>query len=259
MTDSNKQADQATYAPKQRAVQARRTAPGQTSSRRMSTGRRLWYWVIVTLGRGVLRLFWSSCRLVAVVGEDHLDRLRDTQQPGLAVYWHQMHIMVSNYLLRRLQKGDRVGFLISPSVSGEVPAAVASRWGATIIRGSSSRTGAQALRDLHLALKKDKLLIALNPDGPKGPIHEFKTGAILLSRMAGAPILPIAYAASRCTWWNSWDRFLVPWPFSRIAIVIGEPVQVPRGGGAEELAEWQSRLEKIMADTYTAAEQALVR
>jgi lysophospholipid acyltransferase (LPLAT)-like uncharacterized protein len=257
MNDSSEPERPAAYAPRQRAMDARRTAPGQTSSRRMSTGRRIWYWLIITLGRGVLRLFWSSCRLVAVVGEQHLDQLRDDDQPGIAVYWHQMHIMVSNYLLRRLDKGDRIGFLISPSVSGEVPAAVARRWGATVVRGSSSRTGAQALRDVHLALKKNRLLIALNPDGPKGPIHEFKTGAILLSRMAGAPIVPMAYAASRCTWWNSWDRFLVPWPFSRVAIVIGEPVQIPRGGGAEQLADWQRELEAIMAETYAAAERAL--
>jgi len=259
MNDPSEQERASPYAPRQRAVDARRTAPGQTSSRRMSAGRRAWYWLITTVGRGVLRVFWSTCRVVSVDGEEHLDRLREDNLPGLAVYWHQMHIMVSNYLLRRLARGDRVGFLISPSVSGEVPAAVARRWGAAVVRGSSSRTGAQALRDIHLALKRDRRLIALNPDGPKGPIHEFKAGAILLSRMATAPILPIAYAASKCTRWNSWDRFLVPWPFSRVAIVIGEPVQIPRGGGAEQLIEWQRRLEARMAEVCSDAERALDR
>jgi lysophospholipid acyltransferase (LPLAT)-like uncharacterized protein len=245
------------YAPGQRAAAARRTGRAASSDRRMSRGRRIWYAVIVVLIRGILRLFWSSCRIQTIQGEEHLDALRESGGPGIAAYWHQMNIMVSNYLLRRIAAGDRVGFLISPSVSGEVPAAVARRWGARLVRGSSSRTGGQALRDLHLALRKEQLLVALSPDGPKGPRHEFKSGAVLLSRMAGAPILPIAYAASPCTYWNSWDQFLVPWPFSRVAIVIGAPVQVPKGGGAEELLAWQTKLETIMAETSRAAEAAL--
>ena len=245
------------YAPGRRAAAARRTGRAESSDRRMSRGRQIWYAVIVALIRGILRLFWVTCRIETIQGEEHLDALRDSGGPGIAVFWHQMHIMVSNYLLRRVAAGDRVGFLISPSVSGEVPAAVARRWGAQLVRGSSSRTGGQALRDLHLALRKQRLLVVINPDGPKGPLHEFKSGAILLSRMAGAPIFPMAYAASPRTFWNSWDQFLVPWPFSRVAIVIGAPVQVPKGGGADELIAWQRKLETIMAETSLAAEAAL--
>ncbi len=256
-SEENPGDDSGAYAPGRRASAARRTGRAESSDRRMSRGRQIWYALIVALIRGVMRLFWASCRIQVVQGEEHLDALRESGGPGIAVYWHQMHIMVSNYLLRRIAAGDRVGFLISPSVSGEVPAAVARRWGASVVRGSSSRTGGQALRDLHLALRKEKLLIAINPDGPKGPLHEFKSGAVLLSRVAGAPILPMAYAASPGTYWNSWDQFLVPWPFSRVAIVIGPPVQVPKGGGADELLAWQKKLELIMADTGRAAEAAV--
>ncbi len=223
----------------------------------MSRGRKIWYALIIACARGLLRLSWQTLRVTDVIGEEHLDRLRETNRAGIVAYWHQMHIVVSNYLLRRVRQGDRIGFLISPSVTGEVPTAIARRWGAKVVRGSSSRTGAQALRDLHQALKRDRLLVAINPDGPKGPLHEFKSGAILLSRMTGAAILPMAYAASRCSYWKSWDKFMVPWFFSRVVIAVGEPVQIPKGGGVDELKHWQARMEEAMTATQAAAQAAL--
>jgi len=71
MENNNDSGRAETYAPRQRAADARRTVPGKTSSRRLSVGRRAWYWLIVTLARAVLRVLWATCRLEAVIGQQH--------------------------------------------------------------------------------------------------------------------------------------------------------------------------------------------
>ena len=101
------------------------------------------------------------------------------------------------------------------------------RLGGAVIRGSSTHTGARALRDYYTALVKDQVSPVLTPDGPRGPRFKFKPGALLLAQMSGRPILPMAYAASRA-WLVKWDKFVIPKPFARIVVAIGEPVYVPR-------------------------------
>ncbi len=112
---------------------------------------------------------------------------------------------------------------------------MARRAGGHVIRGSSSHTGARALRDYYQALVKEDISPVITPDGPKGPRFKFKPGAILLAQMSGRPILPMAYAASRA-WRIKWDRFVIPLPLSRIVIAIGPPRYVPRVMDAATLA-----------------------
>ena len=92
--------------------------------------------------------------------------------------------------------------------------------GGEVIRGSSSHTGARALRDYYQALAHEGVSPAITPDGPRGPPWKFKPGAILLAQMSQRPMIPLAYAASRA-WKIKWDRFVIPKPFARVAIVVG--------------------------------------
>jgi lysophospholipid acyltransferase (LPLAT)-like uncharacterized protein len=223
----------------------------------MSAGRRAWYAVLVFLARGVLRFFWATCRVQPVLGVERLDASQRSGEPVLIAYWHQMHLMCSNYLLRRARTGHRLGFLISPSVTGEVPAAIAPRWGAEVIRGSATRSGGQAVRDLYGVVAKQKISPALAVDGPKGPLHECKSGPVLLARMTGAPVLPMAYAASRCIHWRSWDRFIVPLPFSRVVIAVGEPLVVPRSAGLDDLPAYQAQATAAIQAAEERARAAL--
>lgn len=245
------------YRPAGRAEAARATARRATSRRRMSRGRRAWYAFLVLMIRGVMRLTWGTCRIGPVIGEAHLDRLFAAGQPAILAYWHQMQLILGPYLLRRCARGDPIGFLISPSVSGEVPTAIVERWGARVLRGSSTRAGGAVIRDLHGLIARERVSPVLTPDGPKGPLHEFKTGALLLARITRAPIVPMAFAARPCTFWNSWDRFVVPWPFARVAIAIGEPVHVGRDTPLDDLAPVQRRLEAALAEAEAAARAAL--
>ena len=125
----------------------------------------------------------------------------------------------------QIRRGLRLGVLVSPSVDGEVPAAIARWLGAAVIRGSSTRTGARALRDYYELLVKQDVSPIITPDGPTGPRQHFKPGALMLAQLSGRPLLPMAFAASRA-WRFGWDRFVLPWPGARIAIAIGAPVYV---------------------------------
>jgi hypothetical protein len=158
--------------------------------------------------------------------------------------------------MRKLQKrGLKIGFLISPSVDGEVPARIVQSWGAVAIRGSSNRTGARALKDMYNTIIKDKVSPVTTSDGPTGPVHEFKQGAVMLAQLTQTPMLPIAYAASRYWELKSWDKFIIPKPFSRIVIVVGEPHSIDKKLSAEKMEEERVRMETDMNDLITLAKE----
>jgi lysophospholipid acyltransferase (LPLAT)-like uncharacterized protein len=141
-------------------------------------------------------------------------------------------------------------------VDGELGALLVRKLGAVVIRGSSSHTGARALRDYYQALSKDNVSPAITPDGPRGPPWKFKPGAVLLAQLSQRPIIPLAYAASRA-WRIQWDRFVIPKPLARIAIAVGEPVYVPKGLNAAGLARLQADMESRLKALGLQAETAL--
>ncbi len=241
------------YAPSQKAQRSRTTGMEATSRRRMSGGRKIWYAFLVAVARGLMRLIWSTCRVETVVGAGHMDQAVADGTPVIPCYWHQMHIYCSRYMLDQIPRGMNVGFLISPSVSGEVPAAMARAWGAGVVRGSPTRTGGQALRDMYLTVSREKVSPVITVDGPKGPAEVVKIGAVLLARLTKSPMIPMAWYASRATEWNSWDRFLVPWPFSRVVIVVGEPIRVPEGTPIDDLEPTRLALEQALKDVNQQA------
>ena len=183
------------------------------------------------LGHAIIRLWWRTARVVTVVGLEHLEAALQRAPSLVPCYWHQHQLYCGKFLLEQRARGLTVGWLISPSVDGELGAMLVRRIGGAVIRGSSTHTGARALRDYYQALVKDNVSPVITPDGPRGPRFKFKPGALLLSQMSGRPVLPMAYAASRA-WLIKWDKFVIPMPFARIAIAIGEPCYVPRGSDA---------------------------
>jgi len=246
------------YAPSQRARRFRPSGIPVRSQRRMSAGRRLWYGLLVALIRLFLGLLWSTCRVTAIRGAGHLEKLRREGQPAIIVYWHQMHVFCAWLLRREARAGMPIAILTSPSVSGEVPAAMIRAWGMEPLRGSSTRASGEALRDMYNVVHGQRRSLVLTADGPKGPRHEFKPGAVLLARMAKVPVIPVAYAARPCKRWNSWDEFLLPLPFSRVAIVIGEPWQVPAGFAMADLPQAAQQLGERLA-ALGAEAQALLQ
>lgn len=245
------------YAPSQQARLSRTTGQSRASKRRMSAGRKLWYGLLTLLVRGFLSLIWSTCRVRAIRGAEVIDGVRTSQRPAVIAYWHQMHVFASWYLFREVRKGLRLAFLTSPSVSGEIPAALIARWGAVALRGSSTRASGEALKEMFDTVTRDQRSLVVTADGPKGPLHEFKPGAVLLARMAKVPIIPVAWAGRRVMHWPTWDRFLVPWPFTEVVIAVGEPYAVPAGLKSTDLGEACREMERRLAALERDANTAL--
>ena len=226
------------------------------SKRRMTPLRRFAWRIVAAIGVGLIKLFWSTCRVVRVVGEEHLVAALAKSPSLIPVYWHQHQLFCSKFLLDAGSRGLKLGFLISPSVDGDIGVMVVSRFGGHVIRGSTTHTGARALRDYYEALTKLGISPSITPDGPKGPRFVFKPGAILLSQMSQRPILPLSFAASRA-WLIAWDKFVIPWPFSRIVIAVGEPRQVPRAIQPAALATLQQELAVDLKNLFGVARSAL--
>jgi lysophospholipid acyltransferase (LPLAT)-like uncharacterized protein len=226
---------------------------------RLSWPDRLKLLIIVPLVKLLLWVLLRSCRIVRVDGEQHVVDLIQQNKACLPCCWHQGIFVVIPYLRRLQGKGLKLGFLISPSFDGEIAARVAGGWGMRIVRGSASRTGAQALRDMHGLIKRDGISPMTPPDGPRGPAFEFKTGTVLLSQMTGAPVLPIAYAIDRCWQFSSWDRQMLPKPFARVAIHVGAPVTVDRKLSVDALEETRRAMEQSLNSATEAARAALAQ
>jgi len=226
------------------------------SGRRMTPARRLLYTALVPVALRLLRAVAGWSRRARVIGAEHIAAALERAPSFIPVYWHQHQLLCVSYLLEQRSAGVNLGFLISPSVDGDLAAMLVRSLGAAVIRGSSSHTGARALRDYYQALVKDAVSPAITPDGPRGPPWKFKPGAVLLAQLSQRPIVPMAYAASRA-WKVQWDRFVIPKPLSRIVIAIGEPVYVAKGVDAVGLERLQLEMENRLKALYAQAAAAL--
>ena len=225
-------------------------------SRRLTRSRMLLYRVAVAVAWQLGRFIWATCRIHRTLGLDVARATVRESRAVIPVYWHQHLLFGVRALLDLAPDGLKAGFLISPSVDGTAPAMLVERIGGHVIRGSSTATGARALRDYYETIVKQEISPAITPDGPRGPVHEFKPGPVLLSQLSGKPILPISIAASPCIRFRTWDRFELPLPFSRIVIAYGEPVRIQRGVDADMLARLQgemaARLQALQAEARAA-------
>jgi len=226
------------------------------SGRRMTAARRLLYAIAVPLAVGLIRTWWRLCRVVHIEGLTHLEEALARAPSLVPCYWHQHQLYCGKFLIEQRTRGLTPGWLISPSVDGELGAMMVRRFGGAVIRGSSTHTGARALRDYYQALVRENVSPVITPDGPRGPRFKFKPGALLLAQMSGRPILPMSYAASRARL-IKWDRFVIPMPFSRIAIAIGPPCYVPRVTDGATLERLQGRMEEELRRLFEVAREAL--
>jgi lysophospholipid acyltransferase (LPLAT)-like uncharacterized protein len=226
------------------------------SGRRLTRGRLFLYRLLVPVGLSLLRLIWRWSRVRQVIGAEHITAALGRAPSFIPVYWHQHQLFCVKHLLEQRGAGLKLGFLISPSVDGEIGAMIVRNLGGEVIRGSSSHTGARALRDYYQALAHEAVSPAITPDGPRGPPWKFKPGAVLLAQLSGRPMIPLSYAASSA-WKIKWDRFIIPKPFSRIVVAVGEPVYVPKGLDAAGLEALQLDMQRRLAGLFRAAEAAL--
>ena len=219
--------------------------------------RRLKNFLLIPVAQLILFIIWRTCRVVSIQGEQHVDQVASTDKAFIPCYWHQHHLFCTWYMKQLIKRGLKIGFLISPSRDGEIPARLARSWGGEVIRGSTTRSGAQAMREMFNLVVKQKISPVTTSDGPQGPFHVFKLGDILLAQFTQSPLLPMAYACSSSWQLRSWDRFIVPKPFSKIAITIGEPTFIPKGVLAEDLEPMRLQMENALKELTKQSQQTL--
>lgn len=181
---------------------------------------------------------------VRTEGEENFRQFWREKRPVVFTLWHG-RLLPCTYHHRH----QDVVTLVSHHRDGEYITRLVRKWGYTAVRGSSSRGGLDALRELVRHLRAGRSL-AITPDGPRGPREKLKPGPLLAAQLTGAPIIPVASGASRASYFGGWDRFLIPHPFARLRIAYGEPVYVPRRADEAELQavadEVEARLGGLM-------------
>jgi lysophospholipid acyltransferase (LPLAT)-like uncharacterized protein len=198
-------------------------------------------WAISFLAANLIRVLRGTVRL-----RHHGDeRVREWERTGthfILAFWHR-HLLLMPYAYR----GRRISVLVSQSRDGELIARTVARLGIDSSRGSSSRGGIAGMRSL-LRKAAEGWDIAFTPDGPRGPLREVQPGVVLAAAATGLAVQPVAIAASRAKLLRSWDRFLIPLPFSTVHVVYGEPLAVERRGDLEQAAaELKRRLDRAEA------------
>lgn len=199
------------------------------------------------LAASLIRLLRHSLR-IEVLGAEVVDDLNRRGEKIILSFWHdQLLLMVTGY------RGAGARILISPSQDGELIARTMGYFGQGAVRGSSSRGGRAAFREM-LELAAEPYDLVFTPDGPKGPRHQLKPGVVQLARLSGRPVVPMAFACSRGHRFASWDRFLLPFPFCRGVFAFGAPLYFAKG---EDPEIFSVRLAEAMEATNRCARQCL--
>jgi lysophospholipid acyltransferase (LPLAT)-like uncharacterized protein len=162
----------------------------------------------------------------------------------IGALWHN-RLLLLPFVIRRYLPQRRGAALISASRDGALLADLVERFGFDVVRGSSSRKGASAIRQLAevIAVGRD---VVITPDGPRGPAYELGQGIIYLAQQSGAEVVPINFEYSSCWRVSSWDRFIVPKPFSKVRVIFGPPHRVVSTVGGEEFERERLRLQEAM-------------
>lgn len=198
--------------------------------------------LLLALGFGIYRVWARTLRLRIEDPHDVVGFVR--QQPVIFAIWHNRLLMLPRVFDPSFPTRQSYG-LISASRDGDMIANWIERAGYGTIRGSSSRKGVAALRQLMDTLAANGNVL-FTPDGPRGPVYQVSQGVVFLAQKSGAPIVPIHMEYSSCWRLKSWDRFVVPRPFATLRAIFGAPIQIPPVDGPEQFEAEQLRLQSAM-------------
>jgi lysophospholipid acyltransferase (LPLAT)-like uncharacterized protein len=220
----------------------------------MARERARWTFAVVGfLGAWLLRLF----RLTWRVREEppRFVAARRAELPGppgtIYVHWHSRIVLAA-----ATQSGLGVRVMVSRHGDGEYITRVIEKLGFVTARGSTTRGGARALLEVVRTLREGDD-VAFTPDGPRGPRLVVQPGCVAAASKARAAIVPIGFDCRSARRLRSWDRFVVPWPFTRVAVVAGDPIVVPPDLDDAGVALWCGRVQAALLDaTRRAAESA---
>jgi lysophospholipid acyltransferase (LPLAT)-like uncharacterized protein len=199
-----------------------------------------WMGSAATLGALLLRVLGATWRI------DHrglagFDARIAAGERCIFAFWHARLLPL---VFTHRNRG--VVVLISRHRDGELIARIIEKLGFRTARGSSTRGGEEGARDL-LRYGEEGALLAIAPDGPRGPAETVKPGLAWIASRTGLPVVPAASAARSAWVFRSWDRFRVPMPFAKVVVSYADPVTIPPAADAEALEAWRLRLDAAIS------------
>lgn len=209
--------------------------------------------LLAALAANLARLIFSTIRLRVTDRSGFL--ANPPEGPRILVFWHNRIPAISIGFLRLYpakhpsRKG--VSVLTSPSKDGDILAGVMANLGMGSVRGSSSRRGSTAIRELS-ALLEAGIDLAITPDGPRGPKYSLGPGAVFLAQKTGIPIIPLHARYHRAIRLKTWDSFAIPLPFSQVDIVMDAYLTVDPE--ATDLEAERLRLETLLREEAEKAD-----
>jgi lysophospholipid acyltransferase (LPLAT)-like uncharacterized protein len=177
---------------------------------------------------------------MTVVGGEEFTALRKAKKPVIALIWHG-RLFLAPYFFRK----QGMVAMVSPSEDGEIVVRIASGWGYKFVRGSGSHSFVRAWVEMKRELEQGGA-VAYVPDGPKGPSREMKMGAIKLAQQSGAYLVPFTFSATKKKLLNSWDKFMMFYPFGRVVVMLGKPITIPANATDDDLKTERQNVEKAM-------------
>jgi lysophospholipid acyltransferase (LPLAT)-like uncharacterized protein len=195
-------------------------------------------WVVYRLTR------WTR------VNTQHFETYGREGKPFIVCFWHGRMILLPNVWQFRMQ----LYLLGSHHRDARLIGRALGHFGVLPIIGSSSRGGAQAFREMARRLR-EKSSVCITPDGPRGPRMHVGPGIVTLAKLAGAPIIPIAFSVTRGKVLDTWDRFLFAYPFGRGVFIGGEPIFVARDADERAMEAARLRLETMLNDITAEADR----
>jgi lysophospholipid acyltransferase (LPLAT)-like uncharacterized protein len=202
---------------------------------------RLARWLIA-FGFGLLKIWARTLRFEI---DDRADVVgKPVRENYIAALWHNRLLLISSVLKRFLPQRPGAG-LISASRDGDLIADLTRRFGFDVVRGSSSRLGASALRELENVLRSGHDIL-ITPDGPRGPAYELGPGIVFLAQKTAAAVVPVNMEFSSCWRVNSWDRFILPRPFAKVRVIFGPVHRVRVTTTTEEFEAERLSLQNAM-------------
>lgn len=209
---------------------------------RNSTGR----WLGYHLGASAIRGLGRVCRKIELEGD--VRRQAEAEHGALILaVWHGRGVLAAPFY-----PTEQATVLVSASSDGSMATKILDDLGYEIIRGSSSRRGVRAVREMIKTLDGGKH-VAITPDGPQGPMHSIGPGTAFVARATGVPIMPVGFACDRAWHLNTWDRYTVPRPGARVVACYQEPLEVPRKASTGDLAEISRRLRERLREAERQA------
>ena len=224
-------------------------AEGEATFVQLSFRKRLLLWMIVTLGSFVVRLLGATLRYET--SSEAGGSLDAREKPMVWAFWHQCLVIATH----RFRDRD-IAVLTSLSFDGEIISRIIEKFGYQPVRGSSRRGGLGAILGARREIENGRA-VAFTVDGPLGPPYEAKLGPVMLAKMSGVPIIAFHITPQRAWALRTWDRMLLPKPFSRVVVRFSTALWVSNEADDAEMERCRLELQRALERVRDCAEKEI--